>query len=398
MGDCTLRQMELSGFRSFLFATVDFENPTLIIGRNGSGKSNFADSFAFLSEAMARPLSAVIERRGGFSALCHRPWEKGHPPSLTMGLELADLDEDTPRAHYFISLRSRRDQDFEVASESCLVQWSDGSESSFNRQTRGKSTRWTCSAKSVSPAVEANALALPLVGGDKRFATIFRYLSSIRTYRIEPAAVRSMQDSDGGTALRSDGGNIARVLREIRRKSPQQDWPRVCELLESVVPGTVDVRPKKRGDKLLLEFSQRQKRVAPVKFEASSMSDGSLRALGLITAVFQYPKPSLLIFEDPEASIHVTALGTIIDVLRHASRSTQVVAVTHSSEILDADWIEHRHLRILSWQHGHSWLNCVSQGVRTALEQNLMGAGELLRSNALTAEQPADPNGHPHRL
>ena len=68
MVDCTLRQMELSGFRSFSAASVDFENPTLIVGQNGSGKSNFADVLAFLSEAMAGPLSDVIERRGGFSA------------------------------------------------------------------------------------------------------------------------------------------------------------------------------------------------------------------------------------------------------------------------------------------------------------------------------------------
>ena len=396
MVDCTLRQMELSGFRSFSAARVDFENPTLIVGQNGSGKSNFADVFAFLSEAMVRPLSDVIERRGGFSAVCLRTSERVRPASPTLRLELANLDEDTPRAHYFIGLRSRRDHGFEVASESCLVERSDGTQDSFNRQARGKSTRWTCSTKSIAPAVEANALALPLVGGDKRFSIIFLFLANMRTYRIEPMAIRAMQNPSGGTGLKADGGNVANVLHEIRRKSPDQDWPQICELLETVVSGTVDVQPKKCGDKLILEFTQRQKGVAPIKLEASSMSDGSLRALGFITAAFQCPKPSLLLIEDPEASIHPTAMGTIIDVLRLASRSMQVVAITHSPELLDAEWIEDRHLRILSWEHGRSWLNCVSQAVRTALNQNLMGAGELLRSNALTAGQQAKPTVHLH--
>ena len=160
----------------------------------------------------------------------------------------------------------------------------------------------------------------------------------MRTYRIEPTAIRAMQNPSGGTGLKADGGNVANVLHEIRRKSPDQDWPQICELLEAVVSGTVDVQPKKCGDKLILGFTQRQKGVAPIKFEASSMSDGSLRALGLITAVFQYPKPSLLLIESPEASIHPTALGTIIDVLRLASHSMQVVVITHSPDLLDAEW------------------------------------------------------------
>ena len=223
---------------------------------------------------------------------------------------------------------------------------------------------------------------------------MFRFLAGMRTYRIEPAALRAMQDPDGGAGLRSDGRNAASVLREIHRKSPEEDWIRICELLESVVPGTVAVRPKKHGNKLTLEFMQTREGEEPVKFEAFSMSDGTLRVLGLITAVFQRPKPSLLVIEEPEASIHPGALGAILDVLRLASRSMQVVVTTHSPDVLDAKWIEDRHLRILSWDHGFSRINRVSKAAQTALEQRIMGAGELLRSNALTPEQPATGNEH----
>ena len=69
----------------------------------------------------------------------------------------------------------------------------------------------------------------------------------------------------------------------------------------------------------------------------------------------------------------------------------QVVVTTHSPDILDAKWIEDRHLRILSWEHGSTRISPVSQAVRAALQKHLMGAGELLRSNALTAEEAADP-------
>ena len=392
MVNSILRQILLMGFRSFASAEVDFDNPTFVVGRNGSGKSNFADALAFLSEAMASPLQAVIERRGGFSAVSHRSSARGRPANLTLRVMLEKPDSDTAEARYYIDLRPRRGGEFEVADEHCVVTRPDGEKDSFRRHTAGGSTDWKSSIESLAPAIEPNALALPLIGGDKRFGAVFRFLSGMRTYRIEPAALRAMQDADGGSGLRSDGRNAASVLREIQRKSPAEDWTRVRELLESVVPGTVDVRPKRHGNKLTLEFTQNRVGAEPIKVEAFSMSDGTLRVLGLITAVFQRPAPSLLVIEEPEASIHPGALGSILDVLRLAGRSMQVVVTTHSPDILDAKWIEDSHLRVLSWEHGSTRINPVSQAVRTALEKHLMGAGELLRSNALTPEQPASPD------
>ena len=390
MVDCTLRRMRLMGFRSLSFQDVDFDNPTFVVGPNGSGKSNFTDAFAFLSEAMASPLQAVIERRGGFSAVSHRGSARGRPTNLILSVELEKPDSDTTEAYYYVDLRPRRGNDFEVAEERCYATRSDGSKHLFVRRIVRGSMVWQSSVESLAPAVEPNALALPLVGGDKRFGTILRFLSGMRTYRIEPAALRAMQDPDGGTGLRSDGRNAASVLREIQRRV--EDRTRICQLLESIVPGTVDVRHKKHGNKLTLEFAQARAGTKPVKFEAFSMSDGTLRVLGLITAVFQRPAPSLLVIEEPEASMHPGALGSILDVLRLASRSMQVVVTTHSPDILDAKWIEDRHLRILNWQNGSTRIGRVSQAARAALAKHLMGAGELLRSNALTSDVESDGN------
>ena len=394
MVNCVLRQLTLSSFRSFLNTDVSFENPTIVVGRNGSGKSNFTDAFAFLSEAMTSPLQAVIERRGGFSAVSHCSSARRRRGKLTLTVVLENPDKRTGSARYSINLRSRSSNDFEVAAEECSVVRNDGIRAWFARRTSGGPTRWTCSVESIRPVIEPRALALPLVAGDQRFSAMFRFLADMRTYRIEPATLRAMQDPDGGVGLRSDGRNAASVLREIQRRSSEHDWRRICELLDRVVPGTVEVRPKKHGNKLTLEFTQIREGTEPIKFEAFSMSDGTLRVLGLITAVFQRPMPSLLVIEEPEASMHSSSLGVILDVLRLASRSMQVIVTTHSPDVLDAKWIEDRHLQILTWKQGSSRINRVSQAVQTALGQHMMGAGELLRSNALTPEQPADPYPH----
>ena len=388
MTDPILQRIVFQRFRSLPSEQVTFDNPTFVAGQNGSGKSNFADALAFLAEAMTSPLQAVLERRGGLSAVAHRSSARGRPSNLGLAVELKNPDENTAAARYGFELRARSGYCFQVVREKCTVWNQDGSRAWFRRSPRDY-RGWKSSATSLKPALEPNALALPLVGGDARFKTIVRFLSGMWTYRIEPATLRAMQDPDGGVRLHSDGSNAASVLREIQRKS-KNDWERIRELLDRVVPGTLGVRPKKHGNKLSLEFTQDWGKSEPVKFEAFSMSDGTLRVLGLLTAIFQRPAPSLLVIEEPEATMHPGALGSILDVLRHAARFMQVVVTTHSPEILDAKWIEDRHLRIVSWNKGATRINPVSDAARTALSEHLMGAGELLRSNTLTPDESPD--------
>jgi len=207
-------------------------------------------------------------------------------------------------------------------------------------------------------------------------------------YRIDPAVLREMQDPDDGARLRPDGRNAASVLREIRGRS-EEDGERLCEILASIVPHTVRVNPKRQGNKLALEFVHDWGTSEPVKLEAFGMSDATLRALGLLVAVFQPSAPSVLVIEEPEATMHPAALGAVLDLLRHAGRFTQVIVTTHSPEALDAKWIGNKHLRVVTWDAGASRVAPVSAATRETLRKQLAGAGDLLRSNALTAAKPS---------
>ena len=118
------------------------------------------------------------------------------------------------------------------------------------------------------------------------------------------------------------------------------------------------------------------------------MSAGTLLALGLLTAVYQRSIPSLLTIEEPEDGIHPGTISVILDVLRFASERAQLIVTTHSPDVLDADWLEDRHIRIVTWQDGATRVMPVSVGSRDALTEHLMSAGELLRSNALQGMPP----------
>lgn len=388
-----LDRLDLRGFRSFQAETVSFDNPVFLVGHNGSGKSNLVDALGFLSDAMQLPLHAVVQSRGGFPVVAHRSSSRGRPANMGLSVALRNPDAGTSRVDYEFELRPRGGGgEFEVAREKCVVASAEGGIARFERTKSPRGPQqWHVVPEGLVPNPEPNHLALPVVGGDRRFRVAQEFLTDMQVCRVEPEALRLPQEPENGTRLRADGRNAASVLGEVQRTS-ERDKEVMRELLESVVPGTVDFRPKRLGAHLTIEFRQKRNE-SGISFPAFSMSDGTLRLLGLLLAVFQCRRPSVLAIEEPEITMHPGAVGAVLDVLRHAGRFMQVVVTTHSPEILDAKWIGDGHLRMVQSEDGVSRVRSVSASTRGILRDHLMRAGELLRSNALLSDEspPADP-------
>jgi len=373
-----VRSLILKRFRSVPSEQVEFDNPTFLVGANGSGKSNFVDAFAFLAEAMSSPIQAVFDKRGGIAAVRNKTSGRSFPPNLGLGVEFGNLNGQVTGGRYAFEIRALPNYGFEIQREQCLVRLASGDRYWFDR----KNQVFSSNVRSLEPALDPSSLGLPVVAGEARFSPVLRMLASMRVYSLEPAKLREMQDPDSGVSLRADGSNAASVLQEIERHS-SDDMKRIGEILATIVPHTKRVRTIKHGNKLYLEFTQEWGRGKRLTFEAFNMSDGTLRALGLLMAVYQRPSPTLMVIEEPEATIHPGALGAILDLLRHESEKVQIVVTTHSPDVLDAKWIQDVHLRIVSWEEGATRITPVSDHSKKALQQHLMGAGELLRANAL---------------
>ena len=374
----TIKQLVLKRFRSIPSERITFDNPTIFVGRNGSGKSNLVSAFSFLAEAMASPLQAVFDKAGGISAVRNRSSGRSYPPKLGLRADFGRMNGRVASGFYAFEVRALPNYGFSVVREQCSVAFERGARSWFDRV----GTKFTSNVGGMKPSLDPASLSLPLVGGEVKFAPVLRTLAAMRVYSIEPGKLREMQEPDSGTSLKSDGGNVTSVLKEIERQS-KDDFQRIADILATIVPNTKRVQVKKHGKNLSLEFTQEWGETKRLKFEGFSMSDGTLRAIGLLAAVFQRPVPSLIAIEEPEATIHPGALESVLDLLRHASKHMQVVVTTHSPELLDAKWIEDRHLRIVEWTEGATRVAPVSDSTREALQDHLMGAGELLRSNAL---------------
>ena len=144
-----IRRLILKRFRSVPAEAVDLSNPTFLVGKNGAGKSNVVDAFAFLSECMALPLQAVFDKRGGISIVRHRSGSRSYPPNLGIGVEFQFSNGTPISGHYAFEIKALPNYGFQVVREQCRivsrteVAWFDRGDQGFQSSIGGLVPSWT---------------------------------------------------------------------------------------------------------------------------------------------------------------------------------------------------------------------------------------------------------------
>ena len=200
-----------------------------------------------------------------------------------------------------------------------------------------------------------------------------------------------MQKPDAGELLRRDGGNLASVLHQL----PEHARDEVNRYLSRIVQGVAGVEAKTLGSQETLEFRQvvsGQKH--PWRFLAASMSDGTLRACGVLAAIFQSLrvseiKPLLIGLEEPEMALHPAAASILLAALREGSRRCQILVTSHSPDLLDNQDIPPESLFAVDSVDGITRIAMVDSAGRQVMRDRLFTAGELLRQNQLAPEPDA---------
>jgi predicted ATPase len=118
------------------------------------------------------------------------------------------------------------------------------------------------------------------------------------------------------------------------------------------------------------------------------MSDGTLRALGVLVALYQGSngsgKPVPLVgIEEPEVALHPKALAVLLDALREASVSRQIIVTSHSPDLLDDKDLDPQSLFAVVSVRGATIIGHLDDAGRTALREHLYTAGDLLSMDML---------------
>ncbi len=378
-----LTRVVLRNYKSIAACDVSPAQLSFLVGPNGSGKSNFLDALRFVADSLRFSIDHALRDRGGVNEVRRR--SGGHPThfGIRLGFDLGDY-----RGRYAFTVGAKRQGGYEIQCEECLVKPKQASEYFFYKVDRGRVTKSTV----VPPLAAAkDRLYLVNVSGVKEFRLVYDALSSTGVYNLNPNAIRDLQLPDPGELLKRDGSNIASVLTTLGSRSPDFK-KRIEAYLGKVVPGLEGVNRRVVGPRETIEFRQEVRGAQyPWRFFASNMSDGTLRALGVLVALFQSAGNSesirrLVGIEEPEAALHPAAAGVLIDSLRDAAEQAQILVTSHSPDLLDSDDIPDESIFAVVAEHGETRIGPLDEAGRSVLREHLYTPGELLRMDQLSPD------------
>jgi len=378
-----LTRIILRNYKSIGYCDVRLRPLTYLVGVNGSGKSNFLDALHLVRDALNGSLDNAINERGGLNEVRRR--SSGHPTHFGIRLEFRISNGAT--GHYAFNIGALKDRGYEVQAEECALSGAGGG--AFFQINRG--TLRACSEPSF-PAVTADRLALVAASGLAVFRPVFDALTRIGFYNLNPKLMRELQKPQEGRLLKPSGENIASVIGHLERVGDGQ-MASIEEFLQTVVPMVHGVERRQVGPMETLEFKQDMAGAKhPWRFLAQSMSDGTLRALGVLVALFQGNRdysPTLVGIEEPETALHPAASTALREALTRASSHTQIIVTSHSPDLLDDRALcADAFLAVVS-EGGETRIAPLDEGSRSVMRDQLFSAGELLRLNQLAPDRVA---------
>jgi predicted ATPase len=357
-----LTRVVLRNYKSIEACDVDLHSLTFLVGANGAGKSNFLDAAKFVADALRTSLDHALRERSGIQEVRRRTG--GHPTHFGIRLEFAV--HGGPTGSYAFRIAAKASGGFEVQHEECVLSGTEALSGDVRFSVPGAATA-------------SDRLYLP--DAPAEFRPVCEALGRMAFYSPNADRIKDLQLPDAGDLLARDGSNLASVLDRMAKRQPEAR-SKVEDYLSKIVPGVRGVEVSHVGPRETLEFRQDVPDPEnPWRFLAGSMSDGTLRALASLAALFQSGSVPLAALEEPAATLHPAAAAVLLDALLEASALRQLLVTSHNADLLDSPKVRSPNVLAVLAENGNTRIGPLDAVGAEALDQHLHTAGELLRTD-----------------
>lgn len=338
-----LESITIQGFKSIAsIENLQLRPINVVIGPNGAGKSNFIGVFSFLRAIREGKLQDYVAKAGYAGKVLHF----GSKTTKTLKIKVSFATKlDQCENQYEIVLEPTLNDELLPVKE-----WA-GFWNKISFPTGPKRDELARNGK------EAGISAPPET---KTGHFVAKHLESWRVYHFHDTStsspMKTKDDVDDNRFLRPDGSNLAAFLYRLQRQFPPS-YELIRKTVQGVAPFFDDFRLEPQAlnpNKIQLEWKHKQ---SDAYFDASSLSDGTLRFIALATLLLQPESllPSVILVDEPELGLHPYAITVLAALVHRASVSTQIILSTQSSLLLDQ--FEPEDVVIASQQNGGTQLS-----------------------------------------
>lgn len=353
-----IKKIAITNFYSFGEAVIEMHPRTnILIGINGSGKSNFMKAIRLLKEGVAGIglNKHILDNLGGFDNIYFKGDTNGTPTnrisieytidgkSIAGGRHGFDFTEDII---YTITLvRSPSYQNYYVIeslkSERGYVylDFKNG-EGHLSETTNGKVEKGTKPQQSLIKYTDFDPqeLAIREVSDTDRYNAITTAKKAIRDIVVydyfdttPKSNIRKPMLPTSEKRLSPDGTNLPQILNTIKINY-KPSYKKIADMLNEVNPNFSGFDFNFIGGNIELMLEEKGLNSS---VHVSNISDGTLRYLCLLSILHNPDRGKLVCIDEPEVGLHPDMIVNIANAIKEASEGSTIIISTHSENLLN---------------------------------------------------------------
>lgn len=325
--------IRISGYRRLLAVEIEMRPLTVMIGANGSGKTSFLEAWSLLAASCINQLTAKLSELGGLNDIVTRDKADHIAFDLSMGVPgHAPLD-------YYVQIKPQG-QFYQIAEEKLTQKNRSPGDPFKHIESVGLDIRYynVDDQKLVRPTWEHNPLETSLAQVPKMFQepeTLRQRLASSTFYgalNVAPQApVRLPQQLRPAKLPGVNGEDLVSCLFYLR-ETDRDRFEIIEDTLAAAFPDfeRLEFPPVAAG---VLAMTWKDKNYSKPMY-MHQLSEGTLRFLWLLALLQSRDLTAVTMVDEPEVSLHPKLLSLLADLMREATKRTQLIVATHSDRLI----------------------------------------------------------------